>query len=276
LKSDRDHIRCVEQAAALLSSQMGDVPKTAIVLGTGLSGLTDSLSVERSWEFTHLPGFPRLTVASHPGRLIKADMDGSPVLVLDGRAHIYEGYDAKEVTVPMRVLGSLGVEQVILTNACGSMNPASISGDIVLLEDHINLMGVNPLEGPNHDDWGPRFPDMSDPYDGALRHMARTVASEEGIALREGVYVAVVGPNLETRAEYRMLSRMGADVVGMSTVPEVLVARHMGMRVLAFAVVTDECDPDNLSPISIDDVLAAAAQASGPLERLVRKIVPRM
>ena len=276
MKPIHDYVLLVEEAAHCVREQFGAIPETAIILGTGLNNLASAADEESVLPYTDIPGFPELTVDSHQGTLIKGILGGSQVLMLNGRAHLYEGYDAKEVTIPVRVLGSLGVKNLIISNACGAMNPAFSAGDIVMIEDHINLMGVNPLEGPNHSAWGPRFPDMSDPYDKELRALAHDAAMTEGIVLSDGVYVSVVGPNLETRAEYRMLSRMGADVVGMSTVPEVLVANHMGMRVLAFSVVTDECDPDNLAPISIEDVLAAAARASDPLRRLIEQVIARL
>lgn len=270
------YVDAVNTAASLLRERFGSIPETAIILGTGLDALASSIRVEAQLEYTSVPGFPELTVKSHQGNIIKGTLAGTPVLALNGRAHLYEGYSPREVTFPIRVLGVLGIKNLVISNACGGMNPSFAAGDIMLIEDHINLMGSNPLEGPNHDAWGPRFPDMSDPYDKALRQVAREAASDEGITIHEGVYVSVVGPNLETRAEYRMLGRMGADVVGMSTVPEVLVARHMGIGVMAFSVITDECDPENLAPISIEDVLAAAARASDPLGRLIQRIVPRL
>jgi purine-nucleoside phosphorylase len=268
-----EYVESVDQAVSFLKDQIEAVPETAIILGTGLSGLADVLDVTKEIAYTDIPGFPELTVKSHQGTLLVGKLAGVPVLALNGRAHLYEGYDARKVTFAVRVLGALGIQTLIVSNACGGMRAEHTSGDIMLIEDHINLMGANPLEGPNHDPWGPRFPDMSDPYTKSLRDLARTKAEEVGVSLHEGVYVAVVGPNLETRAEYRMLQRMGADVVGMSTVPEVLVARHMGMGVLAFSVITDECDPDNLAPIAIEDVLAAADSAGGAMRTLLSAIL---
>lgn len=270
------YVRAVENAASILRNRIGQIPETAIILGTGLNGLASVIDSAITIPFAEIPGFPELTVASHQGHVLAGTLAGTPILALNGRAHLYEGYDPREVTFPVRVLGALGIRNLVISNACGGMNPDYSAGDIMLIEDHINLMGANPLEGPNHDGWGPRFPDMSDPYNRDFRALARDAAQDERIPLHEGVYVSVVGPNLETRAEYRMLSRMGADVVGMSTVPEVLVARHMGINVLAFSVITDECDPDNLSAISIEDVLAAAALASDPLCRLLTRIIPAL
>lgn len=270
------YVAAVEEAADSLRGRLSGIPDLAVILGTGLDGLASSIQVDQEIPFADIPGFPLSTVQSHAGTLLHGTLNGREVIALKGRTHIYEGYTSKEVSFPVRVLGVLGCRTLIVSNACGGMRKEHQAGDILLVEDHINFMGHNPLEGPNHDPWGPRFPDMSDPYPARLRAMARETASNLGIAMHEGVYVAVVGPNLETRAEYRMLQRMGADVVGMSTVPEVLVANHMGMDVLTFSVITDVCDPDNLAPISIEDVLAAAAKASPGLCRLLESLAPRL
>lgn len=270
------YVSSVSTATSFLRERFGSIPDLAIILGTGLDGLSRVIEVEDELPYADIPGFPVSTVQSHAGMLIKGSLAGRSILALKGRAHIYEGYTAKQVTFPVRVLGELGCRTLVVSNACGGLLPEHRAGDIMLIEDHINLLGHNPLEGPNHDAWGPRFPDMSDPYPRALRQSARTVADTLGIAMHEGVYAAVVGPNLETRAEYRMLQRMGASVVGMSTVPEVIAANHMGIRVLAFSIITDECDPDNLRPISIDDVLAAAARASDPMCRLLEALIPSL
>lgn len=270
------YVASVQHAASFLRERFGSVPDLSIILGTGLDGLARVIEIEDQLPYSEIPGFPVSTVQSHAGMLIKGSLAGRPVLALKGRAHIYEGYSAKQVSFPVRVMGHLGCRTLVISNACGGLLPEHSAGDILLIEDHINLMGHNPLEGPNHDPWGPRFPDMSDPYPASLREVAREAASRLGVSLHEGVYAGVVGPNLETRAEYRMLQRMGASVVGMSTVPEVIAANHMGMKVLAFSVITDECDPDDLQPISIEDVLAAASRASVPLCRLLETIVPSL
>jgi purine-nucleoside phosphorylase len=270
------YVAAVEEAAAFLRRRFGAIPDVAIILGTGLDGLSRVIDVQDQLPYSDIPGFPVSTVQSHAGMLIMGTLAGRPVLAMKGRAHIYEGYSSKQVSFPVWVIGALGCRTLVVSNACGGLLPAHRAGDIMLIEDHINLMGHNPLEGPNHEPWGPRFPDMSDPYPKALREKARDAASRLGIAMHEGGYAAVVGPNLETRAEYRMLQRMGASVVGMSTVPEVIAANHMGLKVLAFSVITDECDPDNLKPISIEDVLAAASRASEPLCRLLEAIVPSL
>ncbi len=266
----------VERAADYLKNRISAIPSTAVILGTGLSGLGDTIEPEAVIPYADIPSFPQSTVASHAGNLIVGRLAGTPILALQGRFHLYEGYSAREITFPIRVLAVAGVTKLVISNAAGGMNSDYRRGNIMLLTDHINLQGVNPLEGPNVDDWGPRFPDMSQPYDAAYLDIAIGLASELQVDLQSGVYVAVAGPNLETRAEYRMLARLGADAVGMSTVAEVLVARHMNMRVVAFSVITDECFPDTLAPVSIEDVLAAAADAEPRLRLLIEQLVPRL
>jgi purine-nucleoside phosphorylase len=226
--------------------------------------------------YAEIPGFPLSTVETHAGKLLAGRLAGHPVLAMQGRFHRYEGYDLQQVTFPIRVLHELGARTLVVSNACGGMNPLWGPGDLVLLSDHINLLGDNPLVGPNDDRFGPRFPDMSEPYDRGLRAIARAAALELGIVLREGVYVAVPGPNLETRAEYRMLRGIGADVVGMSTVPEVIVAVHQGMRVVGISIITDQCLPDALEPADIERIVATAARAEPQLTRLVTTVVERL
>ncbi len=223
--------------------------------------------------YDEIPHFPLSTVESHHGRLIVGHLSGVPVCALQGRFHLYEGYTPRQVTFPVRVLATLGIDTLFISNAAGGMNPLFRRGDLMLITDHINLQGQNPLVGPNVDDWGPRFPDMSEPYDPELRRLAEEKALELGIKLQQGVYVAVLGPNLETKAEYRFLRLIGADAVGMSTVPEVIVARHMNLRVMAISVITDECFPDALEPLSLEAVLAAAAEAEPRLTRLMKAVV---
>ncbi len=263
----------VQEAADVLRDRLGDDARVGIILGTGLGGLADEIEATASVPYDEIPHFPLSTVESHDGRLIAGTLRGVEVLAMQGRFHLYEGYSAWQVTLPVRVMATLGVETLLISNAAGGMNPLYRRGDLMLTTDHINLQGVNPLTGPNVDDWGPRFPDMSAPYDRALRDVAEAAALDRGVRLQQGVYVAVVGPNLETRAEYRFLRTIGADVVGMSTVPEVIVARHQGLRCLAISVVTDECFPDALEPVSIADVLAAAAQAEPELTALMGDVV---
>ena len=263
----------VTEAADALRFRIGDAARVGIILGTGLGKLADEIDVRESVPYGEIPGFPLSTVESHHGRLLAGTLRGVEVLAMQGRFHLYEGYSAWEVTLPVRAMATLGVEALLISNAAGGMNPLYRRGDLMLTTDHINLQGANPLTGPNVDEWGPRFPDMSEPYDRALRDRAEAAALDRGVRLQQGVYVAVVGPNLETRAEYRFLRMIGADVVGMSTVPEVIVARHHGLRCLAFSVVTDECFPDALEPVSIEDVLAAAGEAEPKLTMLMGDVV---
>lgn len=265
--------RQVDDAVGAIREVVDLQPSIGLILGTGLGKLAEEIDVQKVIPYQEIPHFPLSTVESHDGRLLIGHLQGVPVYALQGRFHLYEGYSAKEVTFPVRVLKLLGVETLLISNAAGGMNPNYRKGDLMLFTDHINLQGANPLVGPNLDDWGPRFPDMSEPYDLELRTTAERKALELGIKLHQGVYVAVVGPNLETRAEYRFLRMIGADVVGMSTVPENIVARHMNMRVLAISVITDECFPDALEPVSIEEVLQAAAEAEPKLTRLMTAVV---
>jgi purine-nucleoside phosphorylase len=266
----------VQDAAAVVRQRTALVPEIGIVLGTGLGGLAQEIDVDVSLPYGEIPGFPLSTVESHAGRLVVGHLGGRRVVAMQGRFHRYEGYDLSAVTFPVRVMRALGAESLVVSNACGGMNPLWSPGDLVLLSDHINLLGDNPLVGANDDRLGLRFPDMSAPYDPDLRALARAVALEQGIVLREGVYVAVAGPNLETRAEYRMLRGMGADVVGMSTVPEVIVAVHAGMRIVGISIVTDQCLPDALEPADITRIIETAARAEPSLSRLITQLVERM
>jgi len=248
-------------------------PRVAIVLGTGLGALTDVIDVHATIPYEELEGFPEPTVETHSGRLVLGTLGGTPVVAMQGRFHRYEGYSLQEITFPIRVLRLLGADTLVVSNVSGGMNPLWGVGELVLLDDHINLLGDSPLIGPNDDRFGPRFPDMSEPYDRALQELASTAALDLGIRLNRGVYVAVPGPQLETRAEYRMLRRMGADVVGMSTVPEVIVARHMDMRVLGVSIITHACLPDALEPVDVSRIIAAAGAAEPHLTRLIERVV---
>ncbi len=250
-------------------------PEIGIVLGTGLGALAAEIEVEASIPYEEIPGFPRSTVESHAGRLILGAMEGVNVVAMEGRFHRYEGYSMQQVTLSIRVMRELGAEALIVSNACGGMNPLWCDGDLVLISDHINMMGDNPLVGPNLEQ-GVRFPDMSEPYDAGLRAIAREEAMRLGITLREGIYVAVAGPCLETAAEYRMLRGIGADTVGMSTVPEVIVARHAGLRVLGLSIISDMALPDALEPVDVSKIIATAQQAEPVLTRLVRAVVARL
>jgi len=251
-------------------------PGIGLILGSGLGGLTKALQVDTEIEYADLPHLPRATAPGHEGKLVLGTLGAQRVAVLAGRFHYYEGYSMAEVSYPVRLLRALGAETLILTSIVGSMNRSMPPGSLVLLEDHLNLMGANPLIGPNDEALGPRFPDMSAPYDPSLRRLALRVASELGMPLREGVYAAVAGPNLETRAEYRMLQRLGADVVGMSVVPEVLTARHGGLRVLAVVVVSDACIPEELKPASVEELLRVAAETEPSLTRLLQAVITRL
>jgi purine-nucleoside phosphorylase len=266
----------IQEAAAVARGRSRLEPEIGIILGTGLGGLADEISVDASIPYESLPGFPLSTVESHAGRLLLGRMGKRPVVAMQGRFHRYEGYGLAEVTFPVRVMRALGAQTLVVSNACGGMNPLWEPGDLVLLSDHINLLGDNPLIGANDDRLGPRFPDMSDPYDGELRALTRALAADLGIRLREGVYVAVPGPNLETRAEYRMLRAMGADVVGMSTVPEVIVASHAGMRTVGISIITDQCLPDALEPANIERIIDTAKRAEPSLTRLIAHLVERL
>ncbi|MBI3790001.1 MAG: purine-nucleoside phosphorylase [Gemmatimonadetes bacterium] len=266
----------MDAAAAVVRARWPHVPDAALILGTGLGALAREIRVEAAIEYGEIPGFPLSTVESHAGRLIAGRLGGKRVLAMQGRFHRYEGYSLQQVTFPVRVLRALGATRLVVSNACGGMHPLWAPGDLMLIADHINLLGDSPLVGPNDDTLGPRFPDLSACYDDGLRAHARAVALARGITLREGVYVAVPGPNLETRAEYRMLRALGADVVGMSTVPEVIVAIHGGMQVLGLSLITDQCLPDALEPATLDKILATAARSEPHLTALVTGVLERL
>ena len=251
-------------------------PQIGLIVGSGLGGLTTALRVDTEIDYEDLPHMPRATAPGHEGKLVLGTLGAQRLAVLAGRFHYYEGYTMGQVTYPVRLIRALGTQTVILTSIVGSMNPAMPRGSLVLLEDHLNLMGANPLIGPNDEMLGVRFPDMSQPYDPELRRLALQVASAQGIPLRGGVYVAVAGPNLETRAEYRFLRQIGADVVGMSMVPEVIVARHGNMRVLAITVVSDACIPEELQPASVEELLRVAAATEPKLTAILKGVIARI
>jgi purine-nucleoside phosphorylase len=266
----------VAETVQAVRARTGLAPEVAIVLGTGLGALAEVIQAEAVIPYAELPGFAVPTVESHAGRLLVGTLAGRPVVAMQGRFHRYEGYTLDRVSFPVRALHALGARTLIVSNVSGGMHPLWAAGDLVLLADHINLLGDNPLVGPDDGGAGPRFPDLTDAYDPALRALARRVALEQGITLREGTYAAVAGPNLETRAEYRMLRAMGGDVVGMSTVPEVIVARQEGMRVLGLSIITDLCLPDALEPASVERILAVARDAEPRLAALVQGVVARL
>ncbi|RMF35864.1 MAG: purine-nucleoside phosphorylase [Chlorobiota bacterium] len=266
----------LEESLAYLHQQTHWQPHVAVVLGSGLQRLADACKLEHSIPYGEIPHMPRSTAPSHRGQLLLGTWSGVRVAIMQGRVHYYEGYSMQQVTYGVRLLRALGVRTLALTNAAGALNPLFRRGDVMLIADHINLMGDSPLIGPNDDTLGPRFPDMSDPYPESLRAIARTVALENRILLREGVLVAVHGPNLETKAEYRFLRAIGADAVGMSTVPETIAAVHGGMQVLAFSILTDECFPDALRAVTAEEIIAAAEEAAPKLERIVSGVLPHL
>lgn len=266
----------IDRAVTAIRAKFSAAPDVAIVLGTGLGALAKEIANPVSIAYPDIPGFPSPTVESHAGRLLCGTLGGKTVVAMQGRFHRYEGYSLQQVTFPIRVLRALGARSLIVSNACGGLNPAWAAGDLMLIADHINLLGDNPLIGPNDDELGPRFPDMSVSYDESLRAVARAAAAKSGVTLREGVYVAVAGPNLETKAEYRFLRTIGADVVGMSTVPEVIVAVHSGMRVLGLSIITDMCIPDELEPTSLERIIGVATAAEPRLTAVIRATLERM
>jgi purine-nucleoside phosphorylase len=269
-------VAAIDAAVAAVRERTALAPEVALILGTGLGALGRAITVECEIPYGDIPGFPLSTVESHAGRLLVGVLGGRRVMAMQGRFHRYEGYSLQQVTFPVRVLHALGASVLVVSNACGGMNPLWAPGDLMLIADHINLLGDNPLIGPHHAALGDRFPDMSAPYDAALRALAQQVATERGLTLREGVYVAVQGPNLETRAEYRMLHALGADVVGMSTVPEVIVAVQAGMRVLGLSIITDQCLPDTLQPAHLEAIIATAGAAEPNLTALVHGVLERL
>lgn len=266
----------VAEAAAAVATRWSRQPTVGIVLGTGLGALAAEIAVEARIAYSDLPHFPASTVESHAGQLVCGTLAGQNVMAMEGRFHLYEGYTPAQVTFPIRVMRHLGCPTLLVSNAAGGLNPLHAKGDLIVIDDHINLMGVNPLIGPNDERLGVRFPDMIQPYDRGLQTLALDVAREANVVAQRGVYVAVSGPNLETRAEYRFLRAIGADVVGMSTVPEVLVAVHAGMKVLGFSIVTDLCLPDALEPAKIEDILAVARTAEAKLRTIVLRVLERL
>lgn len=263
----------INEAVEFIRSRTKFVPQIGVILGTGLGSLAEGIKVESKISYTEIPHFPISTVESHAGFLIFGELSGKDVVAMQGRFHYYEGYDLKQVTFPVRVMKALGANTLVVSNACGGLNPLFKSGDIMVISDHINLLGSNPLFGPNDESLGPRFPDMCRCYDPELIALSENVALNLGIKLLKGVYVAVPGPNLETAAEYRFLRFIGADVVGMSTVPEVIVARHQNMKVLGFSLVTDMGLPDALKPTNMTEILATAAKSEPLLKKIMTRVI---
>jgi purine-nucleoside phosphorylase len=251
-------------------------PTIGIVLGTGLGDLAKEIDQDVVLSYEDIPHFPISTVETHEGKLILGKITNRSVVAMQGRFHYYEGYTMQQITFPIRVMKFLGVKTLVISNACGGMDPLFRKGDLMIIDDHINLIGDNPLIGKNDDELGPRFPDMSEPYSKRLIQLAEEIALEEKIKIQKGVFVAVAGPNLETRAEYRFLRNIGADVVGMSTVPEVIVARHMNFEVFGISVVTDECFPDALELASVPDIIKTANNAQPYLTLLMKKLIERL
>ncbi|MFO0923373.1 MAG: purine-nucleoside phosphorylase [Pirellulales bacterium] len=263
----------IQDACQFITSKWNKKPHAGIILGTGLGSLVKQIEVDATFEYEEIPHFPKSTATSHRGRLVCGTLRGLPVLAMEGRFHMYEGYPLKQITLPVRVMKALGANLLVVSNACGGLNPNYRCGDIMLIDDHINLLGDNPLIGINDDRLGPRFPDMSQPYDSHLVDVALSIARKNDIVAHKGVFVAVAGPNLETRAEYRFLRQIGADVVGMSTVPETIVAAHCGMRVVGFSIITDMCLPDALEAANVEKIIATANAAEPRLTTLVTGVL---
>ena len=266
----------LKEAVSFLKSKGIEKPEVGIILGTGLGRLADDVNVEITLDYKDIPHFPVSTVEFHSGKLLYGELGGKKVLVMNGRFHFYEGYTLQEVTFPVRVMKMLGINYLLVSNAAGAINLNLPKASLMIIDDHINMLPGNPLVGKNIDELGPRFPDMSRPYDPKLISLMEKIAAEKGIKINKGVYVAWIGPSLETRAEYRFIKLMGADAVGMSTVPEVLVANHMGMKVAAVSVITDKGDPDNLHPVNIDDIIRNAMIAEKDLVLLFESLIQEL
>jgi len=264
------------KAVNFIQDQFSYQPQVGIILGTGLGKLIDDIHIEHEIDYKDIPYFPISTVESHTGRLIFGEIEGRKVVAMKGRFHYYEGYDMREVTLPVRVMKHLGVEVLCVSNAAGGLNPDYKIGEVMIINDHIDLFPENPLRGKNMDELGVRFPDMSEPYDFNLIELARGIAKDNNIVAHEGSYAGVQGPNLETRAEYKYLRTIGADTVGMSTVPEVIVARHMNLPVFAISAITDLCSPGNIKKVSIAEVLAAAAIAEPGMSLIIKKLIGKL
>ena len=263
----------LDESVVYLKNKGFEAPEIGIVLGTGLGQLVDHIEDAIEAHYNHIPFFPLATVEFHSGKLLYGTISGKKVVVMQGRFHLYEGYDFLDITYPIRVMHQLGIKKLFISNAAGAINLDYKKGELMLIEDHINLQGGSPLAFKNVAEFGDRFVDMSEPYDLKMRQHLEEIASENNIALQKGVYVSVVGPQLETKAEYRMLKTLGADAVGMSTVPEVIVANHLRLPIVAVSVLTDECDPDNLKPIDIQEIIAIAAEAEPKMITLFKELI---
>lgn len=264
------------EAVKFIQSKTSVKPEVLVILGTGLGNLASQMDTETEIPYEDIPHFPVSTVETHSGRLLFGKLGGKNAVLMQGRFHYYENYSMQQIAFPVRVAQALGAHTLLVSNAAGGMNPLYRRGDIMLITDHINMLGDNPLIGPNDESLGVRFPDMSEPYSNDLTKLAEQVALDKGIKMHQGVYVAVTGPNLETRAEYRFLRFIGADVVGMSTVPEVIAATHMGMKVLGISAVTDECFPDSLQPVNMAEIVEAASIAEPKLTQVISGVLERL
>ncbi len=269
-------IQQVQQAKLFLEERGFTKPEIGIVLGTGLSQLVDAVRVEKEAHYTTIPYFPTATVEFHQGKLIYGELGGKMVVVMQGRFHLYEGYTPEEVTFPVRVMHALGIKRLLVSNASGALNLAYKKGEMMLINDHINLQGSSPLAFKGVDQMGERFVDLNTPYDPGMSAALLSIAGELNIKLHQGVYVGVRGPELETKAEYRYLRLIGADAVGMSTVPEIIVANHLSLPVVAVSVLTDECDPDNLAPVDISDIIASAKKAEPQMVKIFKILIERI
>lgn len=266
----------LSEATSYLQKQGITIPEVGIILGTGLGHLVTHISVIKEISYADIPHFPVSTVESHAGKLIYGELCGKKVLAMQGRFHFYEGYTMQEIVFPVRVMKLLGVKKLLISNAAGCLNLDWKKGDLMLIDDHINLQPANPLTGKNLDELGPRFPDMSTPYDMHMNNMLVDIAAQKDITLHKGVYVSVPGPMLETRAEYRYLRNIGADAVGMSTIPEVIAANHMNLPCIAVSVLTDECDPNNLKPVTLEQIIAVAAKAEIKLTEIFSALIQQL
>lgn len=266
----------IEEAVDYLKHRGFEAPEIGVILGTGLGKIIEHVEIEAEVSYNHIPNFPTATVEFHKGKLIYGNLEGKKVIVMQGRFHIYEGYSLRDVSFPVRVMHLLGIKNLLISNASGAINLNFKKGEMMLINDHINLQGDSPLAFRGVEKMGERFVDMSAPYDVKMNQKLEQIASDKKIILHKGVYASVVGPQLETRAEYRYLKIIGADAVGMSTVPEVIVANHLGLPVVAVSVLTDECDPDNLKPVDIEDIIASAAKAEPAMITLFTELIKQL
>lgn len=271
-----EYLNQINETYKYIESKTSIKPEIGIILGTGLGGLAKEIDVKAELPYGEIPNFPVSTVETHEGKLLFGELGGKKVVAMQGRFHYYEGYNMKQITFPVRIMKKMGVHTLLISNAAGGMNPLFRRGDLMLIADHINLIGDNPLIGANLDEFGPRFPDMSEPYSKELMSLAENVALEHKIKLQKGVFIAVSGPNLETKSEYRFLRAIGGDVVGMSTVPENIAAVHSGLKVLGISVITDECFPDALQPVNVEEIIETAKKTEPKLTLLMKNIIERI